>query len=177
MFSGNAGTALPEVLALPLDVQDPQSLAAAHLLLTEVERFSDPTYTSSHQQAAELIEKAQEYRPGRAALYALLDPATQQVIAAADVRHHQVESDRPHETYSYVNKVAVNPAMRRNGLARKILEHVDREAQRRGDACIRLCALVPEVFSACGFTRINADNELDGRMVALVGAVAGLQAA
>lgn len=163
------GSAVPEVLALPLDIKDPATLAAAHLMLTELARVTQPTYSSTHERAVELIENMKKDRSGVAVMYAMLDPGTHQVIAAADVVHRVVEGDKPYESYSYVNKIAVHPDLRLRGYGRKVLERVDREAQRRGDVRIRLYPLVPEMFEACGF--ISTD---DARMVAPAGAVVGL---
>lgn len=172
MSTGPLSNIIPDACPLPLDPRDSRTLAAAHLLLTEVWSYGTDRRESSHDEDAGLIKRTRDTRAGTGAIYAMLDPVTGQMIAAANVIHQMTDGDGQNESYTYVSKIAVVPALRGRGLCRSMLECVDREAQRRGDVLMRLYAYIPAIFRACGFT--SEDGDGGSSMVAPVSAVTGL---
>ena len=153
---------------LPLDASDPYTMAAARLLLNEVNRYENPAYDASEVEVIELIERAREARPGTETIVAILDRQQGTVIAAGRSSHRAQDSSSS-DAYTHVAKIAVIERERGKGYLGVLLAEIDRAAQNVEDVTIRLTALVPEKFRRYGFRGEDDRLEMNVGTLALAG--------
>ncbi len=142
---------MPEELrveVLSFHEPDELALAAARLLIAQIDNKYDPNYVIDD----DVEEYVDEFDDPVATPYALVDSESG-LVAAALVLHGG-------DDVTYIAGIAVDPRAQGSGYGRRLMHHIAAQALSRQDRVIRLKSMETPFFEHLGFTMLG-DNYME----------------